>query len=216
VKRIKDGYLDKIREKVDLTGKDILEVGCGNGSRSIKIAEYCKSLTAIEPEETLVELAKENNSKSNIKYSVGIAENLIFADNAFNIVIFTLSFHHVPENKMTQAIDEAVRVSTKDGLIMFLEPAFNGSFFESEIMFDACDGDERRNKALAYVTMLSHKKLREISEFEDETVFSFDGKDDFIQSLNPKKNIDRIEKFLSDNNMELAAQRRINIFQVIK
>ena len=214
MKRIKDDFLTTISSVVVLHDAHILEIGCGTGARSVQIAAACKQLTAIEPNATLLEEARRSSATPNISYQHGTASNLPFPDSAFDIVLFTLSFPHVPIDSMPVAIDEAVRVVQSHGHVIFLEPAFEGSFFESEIAFDACDGDERKEKACAYENMLKHPQIQQIAELPDETIFSFDSVQDFVDSLLPKKgSIEEIEQFLHAHDFVLNAKRRINIFR---
>jgi len=114
---------------------------------------------------------------------------------------------------METAINEAVRVTRTNAYIIFLEPAQDGTFFDAEITFDACDGDERKEKVAAYDAIQKHRRLRSIAEIDDETVFQFDSVDDFNQSMMPKKNQRDIQEFLEKNNYILRASRRINICQ---
>lgn len=214
MKRIKEEFLENLDRVIRLKGKDVLEVGCGVGVRSIQIAKRVKHITAIEPSSDLIKEAKKNNSLENIQYQVGKAEKLKFDKGVFDVVIFTLSLHHVPALKIPVAIKEAARVTKKNGYIIFLEPTHEGNFFESEIKFNACDGDERKEKALAYYSILNFKGYNEIAEIADETVFQFDSCEDFIKSMNPKKNKKGIQEFLENNNYILKASRRISIFQV--
>ncbi len=216
MKRIKDEFLDVIERTVSFSGKDILEIGCGNGSRSIQVAKRCARLTAIEPDSELIDFAKSNNSDETIKYMVGDAARLVFPDTQFDIAILTLSFHHVPKEDMSLAIDESVRVTKRGGHIIFLEPSTEGTFFDAEITFDACDGDEREEKSAAYLSLINYRGYKKVSEVMDETAFQFDSAEDFIANMNPKKNIADIENFLTKNNFILNAYRRINIFEVPK
>src|ERR1700690_2020752 len=164
MKRIKDEYLDTIEKITPFFGKKVLEVGCGIGSRSIHIAKRCSYLIAIEPNVKLVNFAKENNSAQNIEYLLSKAEHLGLPDKQFDIVFFTLSLHHVPIEKMSTAIDEAIRVTKKDGHIIFLEPTENGNFFDAEITFDGSDGDEREEKRAAYNALRNHPDYEAVSE----------------------------------------------------
>ncbi len=214
MKRLKDNYLNVIRSHVSLENKRILEIGAGNGSRSVQIAKYAGSLVAIDPDADKILEAEKFNPHRNITYLVGNAEKLEFAPSTFNIVIFTLSLHHVPPECTRAALDEALRVLKPGGNLVFLEPESIGSFFETEILFDACDGDERKEKALAYSAILGlREKIEEVTERYDETVFEFESKDDFIKTMRPKKNLDQLEKFLESHRYELNAWRRISIFK---
>lgn len=212
MKRIQEKFLETLEQAIGLEDMSVLEVGCGNGARSVEIAKRCKSLTAIEPNEVQLRCAKELEVQ-NIDFRLGSAEALDFAPESFDVVIFTLSFHHVPQTLMSVAINEALRVVRQNGFIVFLEPAVTGSFFEAEIRFDACDGDEREEKRIAYEAMSSHTGLVPVKELPDETIFQFDSLDDFIQSMCPKANLDQLEPFLRTHHYILRAKRRINIYR---
>lgn len=212
MQRLKDDYLDNIDIIVPLKNKIIFEIGCGDGTRTRQIASRCKKVTAIDPNPEKIAIARTQQAR-NDEYLVGSATKLPIDNKTFDIVFFTLSLHHIPAHEMTNAIDEALRIVRDDGHIIFFEPAFIGSFFDAEIAFDACDGDERKQKAIAYATMLSHPELHEIKEMYDETIFSFTSVEDFVTVMQPKNLIaESMENFLRSHNFTLRAERRINIF----
>lgn len=212
MQRIKEEFLDSVERVIPLNGLSILEIGCGDGSRSVAIASRCKSLTSIEPDESKLKQALARKI-SNATFKIGSGEKLSFDDESFDAAIFTLSLHHIPIEKMAVAIDEAVRVTRKSGHIIFLEPTEDGTFFDAEIQFDACDGDERKEKIAAHKTIMNHEKLQAVKEIDDETIFKFDSINDFVESMSPKKKKAEIENFLERNKYILRAGRRINIFQ---
>ena len=150
----------------------------------------------------------------NVEFLEGSAEKLAFLDESFDVVIFTLSFHHVPNSKMPSAIDEAVRVVKKSGMIVFLEPGTVGSLFDAEIEFETNEGDETIVKAFAYKAMMQHPKIKLSKEIGDETIIKYDSMDDFVASTKPKKNLEHLEEFLEKHHYTLNAERRINVFQV--
>lgn len=212
MKRIKDEFLKKLYSHISLAGKTVLEIGCGKGTRSLDLARVCQFLIGIDPSRSDIDIARAQQVENAI-FREGSAEDLEFSDFTFDIVLYTLSFHHVSTIHMKQAIDESLRVLRPGGLIIFLEPGVSGSFFESEIEFDACDGDERQAKKDAYAAMMNHSNLLLLHEISDETIFQFDSPQDFVDSMSPKKNIQRIESFLSRHEYMLNAELRINIFQ---
>ncbi len=214
MQRIKEQFLEKLESTISLRDKKVLEIGCGEGVRSEQIAMQCGSLVGIDPSAENINVVRKKNIH-NGAFEEGRAEELRFADKNFDVVIFTLSLHHVSEPLMEQAIKEAVRVVTKRGFIVFLEPGMNGSFFEAEIQFDACDGDESKEKESAYRAMMKHSQLKLIKEIPDETVFKFDSEEDFITSMAPKKDRAELSAFLQKYNYILTAERRINIFQPV-
>lgn len=215
MQRIKEEFLDKLEEVVCLSDKKILEIGCGNGSRSVDIAARCGSLVAIEPDKEIISIAQRMNIP-NAVFIVGSADTLEFNDQEFDSALFTLSFHHISVDAMSATINEVLRVIKKSGFLVFLEPTHDGSFFDAEIMFDACDGDEREEKASAYHAMMVHSGIVLVREIDDETIFRFDSVDDFIFSMSPKKNIVDIREFLEKHAYTLRAGRRISIFQAVR
>ncbi|MBI2589774.1 class I SAM-dependent methyltransferase [Candidatus Berkelbacteria bacterium] len=172
----------------------VLEVGCGDGSRSLNLARRCERLTAIDPEIDKIRESKLDQIPNTV-FEAGKTEDLKFKNRSFDAVIFTLSLHHVPIPQMTTAINEAIRVVRPNGYIAFLGPTEDGSFFEAELKFDACDGDERPEKQAAYSAISNHHGLRQLTELDDETVFEFDSVDDFINSMDPKKIQTRLKRF---------------------
>lgn len=211
MRRIDKTFLDKIKGLA--AGMDVLEIGCGDGTYLQGIVPSFKSLTGIDPSTSLINKANQRNDCSQARFSVGSAEKLDFPDEAFSLAIFTLSFHHISFEKMHSAIDEAVRVVKRGGLIIFVEPTNEGSFIDAEMRYGCCDGDERKQKAFAYFSMLSACGIREIDEFESEAIFDFDSKEDFLENITTIRGTEKdIVRFLEFNNYRLLAKRRINIF----
>jgi len=206
-------YINQIGEV--LSRKSVLEIGCGNGLRSARLGEFCSSLRAIDPDEDFINQARLDNNLPNIQYQVGSAQSLEFPDSTFDSSIFTLSLHHVPRGEMPNAITEARRVTRQAGHLIFIEPTFDGSLFEAELHFNACDGDERAAKALAYHSILTASGLEEVNEFSGETIFEFSSLDDFKESMKPQERLDELEHFLEKHKYRLRAQRRINIFKIV-
>ncbi len=213
MQRLNDTFLQTIDEKVGLKGKTVLEVGCGNGKKSIALANKCSKLVAIDPDANAIATANTDYPAANLTYAVGSAENLAFDNDTFDLVIFSLSLHHVPIGRMHDAIKEAKRVTKPSGNVVFLEPAFNGGFFEAEVLFGASDGDERKEKAAAYFALLDSDILKDEVEYFDEITFVFESDQDFVEHMEPKRNLDQVHEFLKAHDYTLKAQRRINIYR---
>jgi len=112
---------EKIFQFVDLKGKRVLEVGCGNGRISLLLASKADQLIAIDPDKLKIEEAKARGV--GVEFYVGSGENLDFPDNVFDVIIFTLSLHHQDSE---QALKEAKRVFKEGGTILVIEPAVDG------------------------------------------------------------------------------------------
>lgn len=212
MKHFAEGFLDKL--KPFGSDKNTLEIGCGDGARSAEIASIFSSLTGIDPDPASIEKANRHNRFENRRFLVGVAENLEFPDASFELVIFPLSFHHIPIDKMHAAIAEATRVLKEGGYIIFIEPTYEGTFIDAEILYGCCDGDERKEKAMAYYSMLASDKMIEVAEFNSESIFAFDSKQDFFENIAILAGTEaKIIKYLEINNFKLSAKRRVNVFR---
>lgn len=214
MRRTKESFVSKLDQVIKLSGKSVLEVGCGAGNYTRQLADVCASIFAIDPNPDAIQSARQQVLNKNVTFQVMSAEDLRGIHNKFDVVIFTLSLHHVPIPLMTKAIDEGVRVVKPRGNLVFLEPAEDGTFFQAEIEFDACDGDERKAKEAAYTILKNRPRLSEVAELDDQTEFQWDSVDDFVNTMKPKTNLQNLEIFLQREHYTLSAQRRVNIFSV--
>lgn len=193
---------------------DVLEIGCGDGSRLKAISRGFHRWVGIDADVRCILTSRRPVFPSNFQILTGRAESLPLAAFTFDAVIFTLSFHHVPIEKMPQAIREALRVVKNEGCIIFLEPTPEGSFFEAELRFGCCDGDERKQMAAAFQTIKSSKQLLEVSEFTDTVYLEYDSFQDFSdhEYVRPESERD-LKRFLQQNDYRLSEKRRMNVFR---
>ena len=112
---------EKIMQYAEITDKEILEVGCGDGRITALLAGRPKALVAIDPDENVIQRAKSEIRE--VDFHVGSGEKTLFPDNVFDVVVFTLSLHHQNSRK---AIAEACRVLKEEGTILVIEPVVEG------------------------------------------------------------------------------------------
>ena len=95
-----------------------LEIGCGCGNLTYKIAKYCKHITATDVSEKRIKNCREEEASKNINFLEMDAMRLDFRNDAFGLVFERDSLHHIPD--WEKALDEMVRVSSKN--IILSEP----------------------------------------------------------------------------------------------
>ena len=196
-------------------GKDVLEIGCGDGVRLREVTRSSKSWIGIDLDPTAIQQANEGNVSVNTEFLEGSAANLTWPESTFDVAMFTLSLHHMDFDIMPAAIDEAIRVLRPGGTVIFLEPMPVGTFFEAEMHFGCCDGDERRELAYANFTMLNSERLTEVDEFIDRVSVAYDSFDDFTSHVPTKEGTRaQLEQFLSEVDFTLDEKFRMNVFQV--
>ena len=130
-----------------LANARVLELGCGAAETTREIASAPGvSVTAMEVD--LVQHAKNCAIADlpNVKFRPGGAEWISAGDGSFDIVLMFKSLHHVPVDRMDQAMLEIARVLRPGGLAYFEEPVFDGDYNEIVRVFH----DEARVREAAF------------------------------------------------------------------
>jgi SAM-dependent methyltransferase len=125
----------------DFLGKEILDVGCGYGGRSVFYAEKCgaSSVHGIEVTLPMVERCRElaaELSSTKTTFAVGRAEQLPFPDESFDAVLSFDVLEHCEDPR--QALKEMSRVLRPAGKAWNVFPTYKGA----------------RSSHLGYVTQL--------------------------------------------------------------
>jgi len=117
-------------ERVIGTNK-ILDIGCGNGNLTIKIAKQYPNCDIIGLDYWGIEWEYaasicENNARlenvSNIKFVQGSASKLSFENDSIDCIVSCLAFHEVQDTKEKEdCLKEAIRVLKLNGHFIFLD-----------------------------------------------------------------------------------------------
>ena len=112
----------KIIERVtNIQGKQVLEVGCGDGRITSALVSKARKIVAIDPDKE--KITKDRKNIKNVYFKIGSGERLEFKKESFDLVLFSLSLHH---QNSRLALKEAHRVLRKNGQLIILEPAVDG------------------------------------------------------------------------------------------
>ena len=103
-----------------MPGVKILEIGAGTGRYSIALAKEGYKVAAVELVESNLEVLRKNSSgMENIVSYQGDALNLdMFEDNQFDVTLLFPMYHLYEKEDVHRAIEEAIRVTKKDGIIL--------------------------------------------------------------------------------------------------
>ena len=91
---------------------DGLDVGCGTGYSAIALGKYCSHVYGIEPSESMLERAIENEK---IVYLHGYGDSIPVGDNSIDIVTFAGSLSYA---KSSALVEELKRVCRKQAFII--------------------------------------------------------------------------------------------------
>ena len=108
-------------------GKNLLEYGCGTGSKSKQWLILGAKVTGIDISEVGINVAKEKmaNSEFHADYYVMEAEKTEFNDNCFDLVVGTGILHHLD---LTKSYKELSRICSENAHIVFVEPLGHNPF----------------------------------------------------------------------------------------
>lgn len=103
-------------------GSKVLEVGAGTGRYSITLAREGMRVTAVElVESNLAQLRENSKGMENIEAFQGDAVHLdMLAADSFDVTLLLGPMYHLYEpDEVNRAIDEAIRVTKKGGVMLF-------------------------------------------------------------------------------------------------
>lgn len=106
---------------VNLSSKDVLEVGCGQGGGSAFVFERFgpRSLTGLDVAKTAVQRCRSRYARPGLEFVVGDAEDLPFPDGTFDAVLSVESSHCYPD--VPQFLREVRRVLRPGGLLLLAD-----------------------------------------------------------------------------------------------
>ncbi len=150
------------------SGKVVLEIGCGNGTGAKLIKKYFspKEIYAVDLDERMIKLAKENNTDSSIYFEVGDASSLKYKSNQFDAIFDFGIIHHIPNWK--DCLKELKRVLKPGGKLILEDlsiETFNGFFgwFMKKTLKHPYDTMYKRNDFIDYLKTLDFNIVREQS-----------------------------------------------------
>jgi ubiquinone/menaquinone biosynthesis C-methylase UbiE len=115
---------------LDLTGRDILDAGCGSGYSSKLISkEFAPSkLTAFDYMPEQISLAEKRNIDAD--FFVGDLTNIDLPDSSYDAIFIFGVIHHIP--RWRGALMETSRVLRPGGVLLVEEPRYRFTWVELE------------------------------------------------------------------------------------
>ncbi|MEK7103958.1 MAG: class I SAM-dependent methyltransferase, partial [Patescibacteria group bacterium] len=113
-------YLKK-EEKKELSGLNILDLGCGTGRNSNYLAELGNTVVGIDISKTAIDIAKSRANEmqlNNVSYTIGdIGASYPFTDNYFDLILDITSSNSLNDKERDIYIKEAYRALKKSGYL---------------------------------------------------------------------------------------------------
>ena len=152
------------KELLDLDGKKVVDVGCGEGRFTRFLAKAGAEVTGIDINQTALDraIAKSLDEGVDVAWKNARAEAMPFKDGELDIVVFSNSFHHVAPERMADALNEAGRTLNPDGVLYIMEPVAAGDYFEATRFVN--DESEVRNLAIGAIQTLARGPFDAVEE----------------------------------------------------
>jgi len=105
----------------DITGKDVLEIGCGRGGGVSYINRYLspESVTGVDLNKKAINFCNKEYSGERVKFLQADAQKLHFQDNTFDVIISVESAHRYSQIELF--VNEVFRVLKPGGFFLFAD-----------------------------------------------------------------------------------------------
>jgi len=195
----KGSFIDKIETELAFSmisikeGMKILDVGCGTGNFSIKLAKIGCQVTGIDVSEAMLAIARANAAEQNLKIDfikMDVTE-LKFIDNTFDAVISMAAFEFIDD--ITKALAEIFRVLKIDGQVLI-----------GTIAGDSAWGELYKSKQVTQNTVFKYADFKTLQDMESWKPKSLIGTGEclFISPLAHE------DEFNFERENELAGKRK--------
>ena len=102
-------------------GKKILDIACGSGYGAKILADFgAEEVTAVDIDKDVIQKAKKNFPKENIKYTVGDCLDTGFENKKFDIIVSFETIEHL--KNQDKYLEEMKRIVKDDGLVVISTP----------------------------------------------------------------------------------------------
>ncbi len=124
--KIDSKFFLKLESYSNIKGDEkILDIGSGTSSFAIYLKKKYKDLEieSVDGSSKMLEIAEKKIKKNRVEISTqeGLAENLPFEDNTFDIIYSVFLFSYIPETIKPFALKELNRVLKKDGKLVVVD-----------------------------------------------------------------------------------------------
>lgn len=116
-------------ELVPVAGQEALELGCGAAWTTRALVDRLGAARVVASEVDRIQHARNLEQPiAGVEFRLGGAESIPDPDGRYDLVLMLKSLHHVPVEKMDQALAEIHRVLKPGGYFYCSEPVYWGPF----------------------------------------------------------------------------------------
>jgi ubiquinone/menaquinone biosynthesis C-methylase UbiE len=132
-----------LRELLNPSGRDVVEVGCGTGKNTVWLAEHGRSVVALDFSAGMLAKARERVTAANVRLvQQDLRTTWPLADASADLVTFDLVLEHV--ERLAPVLGEAARVLRPGGLVYVCELHPFRQLKGGQAQFAGADGETVR------------------------------------------------------------------------
>ena len=109
-------------------GASVLEIGCGTGRFTERIADNCESITCVDPDEEATIYLRSSISNPQIQVFAGTLESIELSPSTYDYIVFSWSFYQIPNQQKVLSL--ARRYLKPEGKVVVIQ-AFSGEYEET-------------------------------------------------------------------------------------
>jgi SAM-dependent methyltransferase len=219
--------IDFMRRVVPLEGARVIELGCGKADLSRRLVErgIVHSVVALEVDRRQHAANLAGPPTPGLTFMLGGAEAIPQRDAQFDLAIMLKSLHHVPLDRLDQALREVRRILVPGGHLYVSEPVYAGEFNEMVRLFN----DEGVVRSAAY-RAIGHAAatgvLSHVGEHVFDTELAFRDYPDFVDKMVRVTHSDirlpdavadevraRFERRMTPEGARFVRQMRVNVLR---
>ena len=113
-------------ENIDVSGKKVLEIGCGIGRWVEALHDKCASYLGLDFSEDLLEIAEKTYDYDNCKFQLMSATDIkvdeLVIEPPFDVIIFSGFLMYINDDDINIIMDEVNQIGAEDKIIFAMEP----------------------------------------------------------------------------------------------
>ena len=118
------GIISDIVEKLELSSDDfVLDLCCGNGLITSKIAERCRAIIGVDYSKPLIKVAQEHHTRVNTRYInlsvLDISADNLFVSQPFSKIFMYEALQYFEEEQFPVLLKKLLTLSAEDIIILF-------------------------------------------------------------------------------------------------
>jgi SAM-dependent methyltransferase len=140
-------YIAQLLAHCPIKGNNVLEIGCGKGRITRDLVDHAYHVMAIDPDSEALAYARKGNYAANVTFRRAELTCPPFPPRTFDVVLFSLSLHHIPAEKMLDNLIHASELLDENGVIAIIEPDDGGSLTFAKRAFGNSDNNRKERTA---------------------------------------------------------------------